>query len=183
MSRNIRPVLIGALVLMIATFIGGAQDRREDNHSAPERQARPDVGGGYIPPHGPPRVTEHPAAPQEHRAPDMEGHPAAPHVHHNGEWVGNASGDARLHLEHPWAHGRFRGGIGAEHVYRLEGGGPDRFWFAGFYFSVAPMDLQYVSDWLWDSDTIVIYDDPDDPGWYIAYNTRTGTYVHVMYLG
>jgi hypothetical protein len=169
MLKGIRVVLTAALLLVVAAYIGSAQERRE-------------VGGGYIPPHGPPRV-EHQSAPQEHRAPDMEGHPSAPHVHHNGEWVGNTSGDARLHQEHPWEHGRFRAGIGPDHVYRLEGGGPDRFWFAGFYFSVAPMDLAYVGDWLWSSDSIVIYDDPDDPGWYIAYNTRTGTYVHVMYMG
>lgn len=86
-------------------------------------------------------------------------------------------------MDHPWEHGRFPGAIGASHIYRLGGGGPSRFFCDGFYFSVAPPDLGYVDGWLWDSDDLVLYPDPDDPGYYLAYNPRTGVYVHVIFLG
>jgi hypothetical protein len=116
---------------------------------------------------------------------DREGHPNAPHVDAGRTWVGHDSGrdDTRYHMDRPFEHGRFEGGFGREHMWRLGGGGPSRFWFNNWYWMVSPVDIGFCDGWFWDSDEIVIYPDPDHDGWYLAYNTRLGTYVHVEYLG
>lgn len=140
---------------------------------------RAPVGGGHIPAHGP---TTHTPLPSGH--PDQPGHPAAPHVDAgNDRWIGHTPNPTAYHLARPWEHGRFPGTVGAGQVWRLSGGGPSRFGFGGFFFSVAPADLAYCDGWDWGADDIVLYPDPDDPGWYLAYNVRLGIYVHVMYLG
>lgn len=174
---------------------------------APSRQAAPSRGGA--PDHGgtPERTAppvhvgggdNHPAAPDRSGVPnrggdndhpvyrDQPGHPDAPHVHaEDDRWIGHDRGanDDHYHLDRPWAYGHFTAGIGPQHVWRLRGGNYERFDVGGYFFQVAPYDYNYANNWLWDNDDIVIYDDPDDPGYYLAYNVRLGTYVHVIYLG
>ena len=158
------------------------------------------VGGGHIPARGPasvkaaePAQASTPAHGQQNTARaenfiavDEKGHPNVPHVDaKNDRWVGHDTGanDPHYQLAQPWAHGHFSGGFGPQHVFNLAGGNAQCFWFGSFYWDVAPFDYNIVAGWNWTGDQIVIYEDPDHIGWYLAYNPRLGTYAHVEYLG
>ena len=179
--------VIGALaILSFASAPALAQGDRGRAAQPPKVE----VGHGHIPAHGPepskgpaPKLVK-PAKPPTYS--HEPGHPNAPHVDAKTEtWVGQdiRRADIGLHMAHPWAHGHFVGELGPRHIYRLAGGNAHRFGFDGFFFAVAAVDYPYCSDWLWDSDDIVLYEDPDHIGFYIAYNVRLGTYVDVEFLG
>lgn len=181
-SRSMtRMLLVGCITLAFSALPAAAQ-RDEGRQEHAPAQARP------IPRRGPAPTREaHPRPEGQRNFSDQPGHPNVPHVDRTPRgdvWVGHDTGrdDPSLHLDHPWEHGRFRGGFGPSHVWRLAGGGPNRFWFGGFYFSVAPAEIGYCDGCNWAGDEIVIYEDPDHPGWYLAYNVRLGAYVHVMFL-
>jgi len=175
--KSIQLAMAALLVFSVPVF---AQHHESGGGSHPS-------GGVHqsAPSHGPAPVRGTPHEPEQNRNfSDRNGHPNVPHVDKK-VWVGHDTGpsDNRYHMERPFEHGRFTGGIGRSHRWHLAGGGPSRFWFNGWYWNVAMADMAFCDGWLWDSDDIVIYDDPDHPGWYLAYNVRLGTYVHVQYLG
>jgi hypothetical protein len=92
-------------------------------------------------------------------------------------------GSPSYRVGYGWHGGFSHDYIGPRHVWRLEGGNRDRFFFRGFYFRVVAYDYPSVDDWYWDRDNVIIYDDPDNSGCYLAFNTRLGTYVHVVFEG
>ena len=148
---------------------GTAQPRREARGGTPQA-GRPEVRG-----------SERQAGRPEDRnvTPNRGAVAARPHVE-GEQWVQH---EHVPHIDHPFPHGQFRLGFGASHTFHIEGGDRERFWFNGNYFQVVPADWPYVVDWNWSGDPIAIYQDPDDPGYYLAYNGRLGAYVHVIYLG
>jgi hypothetical protein len=164
-----------ALTVLIAFSLPAFADRDGDYG---------DLRGGP-PGHGPKSYHGHPHDYDEHHDfSDGDGHSAYPHVD-GDRWIGHDTGrgDNHYRVQHAWAHGHYNGGFGREYVWHLGGGDAGRFWFNGWAWSVAPYDATYCSNWYWSRDSVAIYRDPDHSGWYLAYNMRLGTYVHVMYMG
>lgn len=185
MKRHILMIL-GTMFLMTVYVAAQDHDRDRDRDHDRGRDKHE-----YVPKHGPARDRDdhhddRRSGDRDFR--DHEGHPNAPHVDRDARhdrWVGHErdrDDDRRYHVDHPWEHGRFRD-VGRRHVWVLAGGRPDRFWFNGYNFTVAEYDRRYCNDWYWDRDRVVIYDDADHAGWYLAFNARLGTYVHVTFLG
>jgi len=174
--KYLQLALATLLVLSVPAFAqhheGEARSTGSGTHQSPPKSGPKATTG-----------TPHAAEPNRNYS-DKAGHPNVPHVDGN-KWVGHDTGrdDARYHNDHPFAHGRFTGGFGRGHVWHLGGGGPGRVWFKKRYWDVWAFDIAFCDGWLWDQDQIVIYEDPDHDGWYLAYNVRLGTYVHVEFLG
>jgi hypothetical protein len=188
--RTAHLVLSALLVVGVPAF---AQRGDDHGHGGQDRGEHPAPSHGPAPYHG----NDHQKA-QDQRHDDhgnqgdqrrdyrdQPDHPNAPHVDNGRVWVGHDTGrdDDHYRVDHPWEHGRWSGGFGPRHVWHLGGGDAHRFRFNNWYWSVAPYDLGFVDGWMWDSDNIVIYNDPDHVGWYLAYNPRLGVYVHVQYMG
>ncbi len=176
--KYVSRIIAVALLLTIPAFTLYPESKSRDDHDKHAKE--------FIPRHGPEKLKDEKHGEvhiEDYR--DREGHPSAPHVHPDGKWIGHETGryDPHYHLDHPWEHGHFTGGFGRGHVFHIVGGNRERFWLKGFYFRVAPYDYHLCDNWFWDRDQVVIYDDPDHVGWYLAFNVRLGTFVHVLFLG
>ena len=84
----------------------------------------------------------------------------------------------------PWAHGHFRGGFGPIHEWLLTRGRAfavlvQRMVLVCCRMLTSPSATDGSGTRMRSSST----GDPDHIGWYLAYNVRLGTYVHVMFLG
>ena len=89
----------------------------------------------------------------------------------------------RVIVSHPFPRGRFPG-AGRSFVFRTVDFRTRRVILADrSAWIVAPYDLELCRDWRWDRDTVVVYDDDVHPGWYVLFNTRLGSHVHVEYFG
>ena len=160
--------------LLISTFAINADNNNRNqgsNHSSSPNHSN-HSNHSYIPSHGPQASPGRVAR----MSPSQR-----PHVARRGDvWVGHGASGSPSRL---WRSGRFEGGFGPRHIFRMEEGNRSRFRFGSYFWGVAPFDYIFCDNWLWDSDQVVVYEDPEHPGWYLIYNVRLGTYVHGEYLG
>ena len=162
-----------------------ASAQRGSHHDAhPARANPPRANQGVVPPAPQPRGDPDGPRQAEHLP---TGHVNdTPHVNHN-QWFGHEGrGDARFHIDRPFAHGNFAPlGPGYRHSVLRVDAHLHRFWMSsGAFFDIAIWDWPLCEDWCWNcGDDFVVYTDPDHIGWYLLYNLHTGVYVHCQYMG
>ena len=136
--RNLKLILIASLFITVPAF---AQHR----------------GGAPRPPaHGPSEYhgTPHPVEPNRNYS-DHDGHPNAPTL---TATPGSATTPAATTLAStsttPGSMAASPAALAAAMSGASSGGGPGRFWFGGWYWSVAAADVAFCDGWLWDSDQV-----------------------------
>ena len=171
------------LALAVALFASAPVFAQHDEPR--HEETPPHANGGHVPAPPPHREDPHAVKEVEH-TPDGKVLDR-PHVN-NDHWYGHAAvDDKRFHLDHPFAHGHFEhfGPTYRYNVVRVDVHA-HRFWLpGGFFFDIAAWDWAVAANWCWTGcgNIIVVYEDPDHPGWYMIYNTETGAYVHAQYMG
>ena len=178
--------VFGSLLIALPCVAIALGQQHPQEHPAQEHhEARPPhANQGHIPP-APPVRKGHETRPEVEHGPGGKVI-STPHVNNN-HWYGHEAGnDARFHQAHPYEHGHFAH-FGPSFRYSVVRIDRDhhRFWFnGGSYFEVASWDWTLCQDWNWNNpDEFVVYEDPDHDGWYLLYNTETGVYVHVTFMG
>jgi hypothetical protein len=159
-----------------------AQSRREDEDRQQRSEAmdrRQRIGNAWVPPRPSMWRPTH-----EDRERSQGRWYGAPRVERaSNRWVVPVYRREDFYLPRYYDHGRFIRGTGPQFVWQLRGGTRTRFNVSGVYFSLLYADYPYADGWDWYGDYIVIYDDPEHYGWYLAYNVRLGMYLHVRYMG
>ncbi len=177
-----RKTVLLAVVICVAAWAQDKQDKGDKGRGGESRGGGHEaVADGHVPAHGPAAANagrsdqgspargrqQSNAQAEDRLAAEERGHPQNPHVHANDDrWVGHDSGasDPHYRVDRAWAHGRFTGGFGPQHVFLLGGGNRERFWFGNYYWDIAPYDYNIVGEWNWAGDHVVIYEDPDHDG-------------------
>lgn len=176
-------LLLALTVLSVLPLAAQRPEQRPEQRQAPHPGGgnRPHANQGHIPPAPSPRSGRGIAPEPERR--DGGRVNSMPHVNHN-QWYGHdRPDDPRFRVARPYAGGRFEH-LGPSYRYNVSrfDAPHHRFWLGGFGFEIAAWDWAEASDWCWDcnEDDLVVYDDPDHPGWYLIYNVHTGEYVHAQ---